>query len=1006
MRLLYPLLFLFLFQNPLLTAQGIRTDVVSKKLLDKIAAEPASYYSVHIVLSDQVNLRALDEQLSGERASLVKRSQQVQAALQEKAAATQSGLLFFLKNAPGVDPASIHSYWIANAIFASMKKERVAELSQRDDVAWIGLNGPLELEKYEAAPAPPPPMKPNGIEPGLAVIHAPALWAMGYSGYGQVAFTNDTGVDLWHPALTTRYRGFYVPREQTWFEVDSLLVPTGNYTPNDCQYHGTHVTGTMLGLDRLAFDTIGVAFNAQWIGAPTVSPCSSSGTEDNVAAFQWSVDPDGDPNTIEDIPDVINNSWYDPSLDTIDCYSIYVPVEEAMEAIGIAVVFSAGNEGPAAMTITPPHNINLSEVSSFTVGALNGNVPSLPIAGFSSRGPSQCGGDSSILIKPEVSAPGVDVRSCLTGNKYGLLSGTSMASPHVSGAILLLKEAFPDLTGKELKTALYHTCTDLGQPGEDNTYGMGVINVMEAFNYLVAQGHLPVSPYKANDLLLVDAMVSPFSCENEVAPVVIVENAGTDTVSSFEVFYEAGTASQTYTWAGTLAPGERTTLQVAPMTVANGEYELGLTLQQPNGVADERPLNNRISIPVKVSGMERYQVMVEGNGNAVCENQPALLRGAHPESGTVEINWYDAPVLGNLLGTGEAFATPPLTQPATYYAAATFTKSLGQENKEGGTQLLTDSTKIGLVFDVHHTIHLKSVKVYAEQAGFRVFELADAAGESIDGGVINVGEIGENRLQLDWVIPPGSGYTILKHGGKPLYINTTGASFPYAIDNIVEITGTTGGPPVAQEGYFMFYDWEVEYEEPCGRIPVTVEVSPAGSVPTASFTVSEDSLNIDSNEPIQFAVNASVGVQSWHWNFGDGATSSEENPSHTYTAPGTYVASLLATSADGCTSFALDTITISATNLSIVKPGPPLTAGIAVYPNPVRERCSVFFDFPYPRNVTLHLADMTGRHVRTITLRTVQKEEAKLDVSDLEAGVYFLMVEMKEGQSVWKVVKI
>ena len=102
-----------------------------------------------------------------------------------------------------------------------------------------------------------------------------------------------------------------------------------------------------------------MAFNALWIGAPVLC---GIGTEDNVAAFQWALDPDGDPNTTDDIPDVINNSWYDPNLDTIDCYSLYVPVVQAMEAAGIAVVFSAGNEGPGPMTITPPHNINLNEV--------------------------------------------------------------------------------------------------------------------------------------------------------------------------------------------------------------------------------------------------------------------------------------------------------------------------------------------------------------------------------------------------------------------------------------------------------------------------------------------------------------------------------------------------------------------------------------------------------------------------------------------------------------------
>jgi PKD repeat protein len=222
---------------------------------------------------------------------------------------------------------------------------------------------------------------------------------------------------------------------------------------------------------------------------------------------------------------------------------------------------------------------------------------------------------------------------------------------------------------------------------------------------------------------------------------------------------------------------------------------------------------------------------------------------------------------------------------------------------------------------------------------------------------------------------------------------------------VLDITGTTGGA-AANEAWYFFYDWEIDYEEPCGRIPVSVDVAPAGNLPAVSFSVSADSLSMDNIEPILFTNSAAGTANSWQWNFGDGTGSTEENPSHTYTAPGTYTVSLAATAADGCTGFALDTITISASNVSIVKPEPPLTAGIAVYPNPVRETCSVFFDFPYPRTVSLKLADMTGRLVKTSTIKAVQKEDTTLDVSDLEAGVYFLMVETKEGKAVWKVVRV
>jgi len=66
-----------------------------------------------------------------------------------------------------------------------------------------------------------------------------------------------------------------------------------------------------------------------------------------------------------------------------------------------------------------------------------------------------------------------------------------MASPHVAGAIALLKQAFPDLTGTQLKYALYNTAVDLGDPGEDNTYGKGLIDVYAAFLYLANRDSVP-----------------------------------------------------------------------------------------------------------------------------------------------------------------------------------------------------------------------------------------------------------------------------------------------------------------------------------------------------------------------------------------------------------------------------------------------------------------------------------------------------------------------------------
>jgi hypothetical protein len=106
---------------------------------------------------------------------------------------------------------------------------------------------------------------------------------------------------------------------------------------------------------------------------------------------------------------------------------------------------------------------------------------SLFIANFSSRGPSGC--DHS-TIKPEVSAPGVAIRSSYLDGGYAVLSGTSMSAPHVAGAVALLRQYNPSATPGEIKLALMNSAADCGQPGEDNEYGWGVINVGLALQFM------------------------------------------------------------------------------------------------------------------------------------------------------------------------------------------------------------------------------------------------------------------------------------------------------------------------------------------------------------------------------------------------------------------------------------------------------------------------------------------------------------------------------------------
>jgi subtilisin family serine protease len=256
------------------------------------------------------------------------------------------------------------------------------------------------------------------------------------TGEGIVAAGQDTGYDWTHPVLQPHYRGWdgqSADHDYNWHDSwDDVPIPF------DDDSHGTHTMGTVLGDDG-STNLTGVAPGAQWIGCRNMRRgFGNPGSYAECMEFFLAPYPHGgDPFTDGDArfaPHVINNSWGCPDIE--GCFPATLePAVEALRAAGIMMVVSAGNDGPSCSTVTdPPSNYD----AAFSVGATgNGGH----ITGFSSRGP--VGG----LIKPDVSAPGANVRSSVPGGGYGYAGGTSMAGPHVAGVVALLWSADPTLIG-------------------------------------------------------------------------------------------------------------------------------------------------------------------------------------------------------------------------------------------------------------------------------------------------------------------------------------------------------------------------------------------------------------------------------------------------------------------------------------------------------------------------------------------------------------------------------
>jgi subtilisin family serine protease len=422
-------------------SRGLLTSKVEKKVLQD--TEQGRTASFIVLLSQQADLtQARNERDHNAQGRLVYTS------LTSKAESTQPRLRHLL-NGGGVH---YRSYWAANAIVVSDGNRSLVEaLARRPDVRKIESNNPIPgaahgVEPPEVADFQPSSIvSPGAVEWGVQNVRAPELWALGDTGQGIVIGNADTGMKWDHPAIKAQYRGFWngstADHNYSWHDAihDSVGNPCGNDSPVPCDDHGhgTHTTGTTVG-DDLAGNQIGVAPGATWIGCRNMD--RGTGTPDRyIDCFQFFIAPT-DLNGLNPWPDgrphVINNSWGCPPVEGCAPLTLQTIVENT-EAAGIFVEVSAGNAGSTCGSVNDPPAIY---DASFSTGAINS---SNQLAGFSSRGPVTV--DGSNRMKPNISGPGVAVRSSFPPSGYASLSGTSMAGPHVVGSVALMWAVRPDL---------------------------------------------------------------------------------------------------------------------------------------------------------------------------------------------------------------------------------------------------------------------------------------------------------------------------------------------------------------------------------------------------------------------------------------------------------------------------------------------------------------------------------------------------------------------------------
>lgn len=486
------ILFSFLMANIMIGQSDWKKKVNADLLTELQNGESVSFF---ILLEVQANT-TLAKQLNGKKA----KTKFVFEALKQSAKESQKNVEAVLKNSK----VAYQSFYLVNCIKTKGDIALAAQLAVLPEVDKIVPNTRLQYAPVQHTKVDKATQRGGTAEWGISKIAADKLWEKGIKGEGVIIGGQDTGYEWDHPALKNQYKGWdgnWVDHNYHWHDAvhgKIHLVHNSNpcgydsAEPCDDHGHGTHTMGTMIGDDGNN-NLIGVAPKAQWLACRDMDQ-GWGDIATYLECFEWFLAPtnlNGENPDTDKAPHVINNSWACPVSENCNPsnFELLRMAIVNLKNAGIVVVVSAGNEGAQGCeTVRYPAAIY---GESFSIGA---STETDEVASFSSRGNVTV--DSSLRIKPDVIAPGVGVRSSILNGGYGSSSGTSMAGPHVAGAMALLISAAPDLAGEVdyLEELLKYsaepiltadTCGGIaGTEVPNNSAGYGRINLWKALKVI------------------------------------------------------------------------------------------------------------------------------------------------------------------------------------------------------------------------------------------------------------------------------------------------------------------------------------------------------------------------------------------------------------------------------------------------------------------------------------------------------------------------------------------
>jgi subtilisin family serine protease len=474
-----PLLFLYLSLT--LALSHANDKKISPRLEQQLAANEAVELYLLLKNSSTIKLTATSDRISKLKNSIKQ--------LKNNSQASQKSLLPLLK---ALDVEHKY-YWVNNSLWAKMPTIKAQELIASDQVIKAFSNSPQKLAV----------IKDDGhttestraTEWNIDLINAPQVWSQGIKGQNVIIAGQDTGYSWQHESLKNKYAGWngsVVDHNYHWHDsINNPIVDCldNNNNPQSCDDHGhgTHTMGIMVGDDGLG-NQIGVAPDARWIGCRNMD--RGVGTPSTYTeCFQFFLEPtdlNGLNPDVSKAPHVINNSWGCGASEGCIAPDTLESIVNNVVNAGILVVAAAGNSGPGCNSVNTPIAIYNK---ALTIGSTTANDQ---ISSFSSQGGVVV--DGSNRIKPDMVAPGSNIRSANLSGGYLSLSGTSMAAPHVAGVAALMISANPSMAGKPkiLKQILIRSsdaknnqqaCSGIqGSERPNNTFGWGRLNALTAVN--------------------------------------------------------------------------------------------------------------------------------------------------------------------------------------------------------------------------------------------------------------------------------------------------------------------------------------------------------------------------------------------------------------------------------------------------------------------------------------------------------------------------------------------